>query len=272
MEKPAKVVIEIGSCKGGVGKTTVTVNLAMALRRLGNKVGIFDADLYGPNVPFMLGIRTLEDRLPFKLTMKSGNSLSFIPLYSTENKKNIEPIKKFGLSVMSLGLWFGERTVSRDSSFLGAQLISQVMSDTNWGDLDFLIIDLPPGTGDLVKTMLKIDQIDGVVLVNTPQDLTLLDTGKTIEMIRNMGGNILGRVENMSYLNCPNCKTRIEVYSTGFEEWKVFEDIKLLGSIPLDHVYAKPIDENHPFTQVDLVSDYTNPIIKIAENIINSIE
>ena len=268
--KIAKRIIAVGSCKGGVGKTTVTVNLAMALRRMGYNVGVFDADLFGPNVPLMLGIRTGQDKSPFTMLSKGADAVPFIPLYRVEQKRYIDPVTKFGLQVMSLGIWFGERTVAEDSSALAAQLVSRVLADTKWRDLDYLIIDLPPGTGDLVKTMLLTSSIDGIVLVNTPQEMTLLDTGRSVEMIRRIGGTILGRVENMSYLDCPECGRRIEVYSSGFDDWQVVKDLKLLGSIPLDRAYAKPIDEYHPFTQVDLSSPLATPVVEIATNIIDA--
>ena len=264
-------VIAVGSCKGGVGKTTVSVNLALALRRLGYEAGLFDADLYGPNVPLMLGIRTKKDKSPFQLT-KDGETVSFVPLHRIEKNKYIDPITKYGLRVMSLGFWFGERSVAQDSSSIAAQLVSRVFDDTDWGDLDYLIIDLPPGTGDLVRAFVSRKESSGVVLINTPQELTLLDTGKSVELIRTQGGRILGRIENMSYLECPHCGEHIEVYSTAFEDWRVLQDVELLGSLPLDRAYAKPIDGHHPLTQLDLSSSLAKPIVEIARRTIESLE
>ena len=261
-------VIAIGSCKGGVGKTTVAVNLAMALRRSGLNVGLFDADLYGPNVPLMLGLRNREEKIPFYFTNQAtGEAKTFIPLYSSRETPKIQPLKKYGLQIMSLGLWFDETTAARDSSMLGGHLVAEVMTNTQWSNLDFLVIDLPPGTGEFQMVFLSKAKVDGVVLVTTPQEMTLLDTGRSVELLEELGISILGRIENMGYLICPNCGERIDVYSTGYENWHVLDNIPLIGTIPLDHAYSKPIDAYHPFTQVSLDTPQAEPIVEIAEAI-----
>jgi ATP-binding protein involved in chromosome partitioning len=263
-------VVAVGSCKGGVGKTTVSVNLALALRRMGSEVGLFDADLYGPNVPLMLGLRTKKSHEPFAFQNKAtGKAVSFIPLYSKEERRYIEPIQKFGVHVMSLGLWFTEKYVARDSSFLANQLIAQVLADIKWPPLDYLIVDLPPGTGTLLQTIVARIGIDGMLLVTTPQDMTLLDSGRSLELFRSEGINVLGRIENMSYLLCPKCSERIEVFSTGYEDWTVLQDLDLLGAIPLNQRYATPVDAYHPFTQVDTHSRETEPFLEIAADVKN---
>lgn len=260
-------IIAVGSCKGGVGKTTISVNLAMALRRTGSEVGLFDADLYGPNIPLMLGLRNYTSRSPFAFKNKAGSETPFIPLYRKDSQPYIDPIRKFGIYAMSLGLWFSERSVAHDPSFLGSQLVTQVLSDIKWPRLDYLIIDLPPGTGQFMQTTVSQCNIDGVLLVTTPQDMTLLDTGKSLEMFRHLGINVLGRVENMSYLICPECSNKAEVYSTGFDDWHVLDEIELLGKIPLDCRFARPVDADHPFTQVDINTNEAKPFVDLAENI-----
>jgi len=261
-------IISVGSCKGGVGKTTVSVNLAMALRRTGSEVGLFDADLYGPNVPLMLGLRNQASQAPFSLwSKKTGAATPFIPYFRKDSRPYIDPVRKFGIFVMSLGLWFGEREVARDSSFLGSQFILQVLSDIKWPSLDYLIIDLPPGTGEFIQSVVMQSRIDGALLVTTPQDMTLLDSGRSLEMFRHLGVNVLGRVENLSYFICPECDKKIDIYSTGYEDWNVLQDIELLARIPLDQQYARPVDAEHPFTQVDIQTEKTKPFLELAEQL-----
>ena len=258
-------VVAVGSCKGGVGKTTVAVNLAMALRRTGSEVGLFDADLYGPNVPLMLGLRAQRSHSPFGFqSEKKEEVVSFIPLYRKDGTPYIKPVRKYGICVMSLGLWFSEREVARDTSFLGSQLVTQVLADIRWPQVDYLVIDLPPGTDELLPAIASRTGIDAMLLITTPQDMTLLDSGRSLELFRNQGINVLGRVENMSYLKCPNCDAEISVYSTGYEDWSVLKELDLLGKIPLNQVYAKPIDAYHPFTQVDIQTEEAEPFLNIA--------
>jgi ATP-binding protein involved in chromosome partitioning len=266
--KNIKSVVAVGSCKGGVGKTTVAVNIAMALRRTGFNVGLFDADLYGPNVPLMLGLRSEGSYAPFSLRNPvTGEHTNYIPLYNRDDRRYIEPTRRFGIYVMSLGLWFSEQDVARDSSFLGGQLVTQVLSNVNWPDLDFLIIDLPPSTDQLLQLIVARSSIDGILLVTTPQDLTLLDAGRSLKLFNDLGVSVLGRVENMSFLMCPGCSERIEIYSTGYEDWDVLQKLPLLGEVPLDPRYAKPVDAYHPFTQVDVRTPATQPFLDIAESV-----
>ena len=240
----------------------------MALRRTGADVGLFDADLYGPNIPIMMGLRQKESRMPFSIRNKStGESLSFIPLYTRDDRPYIEPTQKFGIHVMSLGLWFSEKDVARDSSFLGSKLVTQVLSDILWPSLDYLIIDLPPGTDQLLQEVVERAGVDGMLLVTTPQDMTLLDAGRSLELFRSLEINVLGRIENMSYLRCDGCGKRIDIYSRGYDDWQILDELPLLGSIPLDPGYARPVDADHPFTQVDIHTDVTKPFLTIAERI-----
>ena len=262
-------IIAVGSCKGGVGKTTVSVNLALALRRLGHEVGLFDADLYGPNVPIMLGLRNRKDRAPFAFRGGGGETVPFLPLYTSEARSYIEPSRAYGLSIMSLGFWFGESTVARDTSTLGGTLVSEIFSATNWGELDYLIIDLPPGTGELIHSAVTNTRVDSVVVVTTPQDMTLLDTQRSINLFRTMDMDILGRVENMSYHICPRCGERVDIYSTGFDDWEIPRELPLLGTIPLDHIYSRPVDAYHPFTQVSIDTPEAEPFVSCARSVID---
>ena len=265
-------VIAIGSCKGGVGKTTISVNLAMALRRQGFDVGLFDADLYGPNVPLMLGIRNKMPKNPIKMHRGGVESLSFIPLYRKSDEPYIHPVRKYGLQVMSLGLWFGEEDSARDPGSLGGQLVKQVLKDVQWGDLDILIIDLPPGTGDLIQSFLGSTRIDGMVVVTTPQEMSLLDTGRSIDLFRHLNIPILGRIENLSHIVCPHCGKHINVFENKSSDWRMYDDINLLGSIPLDESLGRPVDAHHPFTQAQPNTPAALAIIEAAKSVLSGLE
>src|SRR5438045_1230376 len=180
-------IIAVASGKGGVGKTTVTVNLALALLLNGARVGLFDADIYGPNVPLMLGVR------------RSKPTAGWIPIGRAENAPYIKPLERYGLKVMSVGLLVGEmETVMPDPRFVGL-IVSRTLKDVLWGELDYLLVDLPPGTGEPQQTLINSVQVDGVVVVTTPQDLSLLDASRSLGLFRQAGVPILGIVENMSY-------------------------------------------------------------------------
>src|SRR5438067_8911193 len=183
-----KNLVAIASGKGGVGKTTVAVNLALALVRLGHKVGLLDADVYGPNVPIMLG--TLQE-----------------PQATAE--KRIIPVQAQGLKMISMGLLNpGEKPMIWRGPMLHS-VITQFLRSVEWGELDYLIIDLPPGTGDVQLTLIQTVPLTGAVVVTTPSEVSLEDARKAIHMFLQVRVPILGLVENMSYLECPHCKERI---------------------------------------------------------------
>ena len=233
-----KHILTIASGKGGVGKTTVSVNLALALSQAGQRVGLFDADLYGPNVPLMLGVR------------RKGTTTGFIPVARRARAAYVTPLERFGLKVMSIGLLIGEQdTVLPDSRFAG-HIIRQTMQDVQWGELDYLLVDFPPGSGEPQQTLLKTIQFDGAVVVTTPQDLSLMDAGRSLGLFRQNGIPILGLVENMSYLICPHCGERIEVFHRSDHDWVIEDEtVEMLGRIPMDITISRGIDSGHPLMQ-----------------------
>ncbi len=220
-----KNLIAVGSGKGGVGKTTVAVNLAIALGRLGQKTGLMDADVYGPNVPLMMGI----NRTP----MAYG--------------ERIQPLEQHGVKLMSMGfLNPGDKPLVWRGPMLHS-VIQQFLRGVDWGDLDCLIIDLPPGTGDVQLSLIQTAPITGAVVVTTPSDVSLEDARKAVHMFHQVRVPILGIVENMSYLECPHCHERIDVFSTGGGRRTAKEmQVHFLGELPLDPVVRVGGDTGNP--------------------------
>src|SRR6202049_5127536 len=208
-----KNLIAIGSGKGGVGKTTVSVNLAIALTGLGHKVGLMDADVYGPNVPLMMGINET-------------------PL---ANGERIRPLEKYGVKLMSMGfLNPGDKPLVWRGPMLHS-VIQQFLRGVDWGELDYLVIDLPPGTGDVQLSLIQTAPVTGAVVVTTPSDVALEDARKAVRMFEQGKVPVLGIVENMSYLQCPHCDERIDVFSTGGgRRTAVAMGVNFLGALPLD--------------------------------------
>ena len=222
-----KNLIAVGSGKGGVGKTTVSVNLAIALARLGRKVGLMDADVYGPNVPLMMGVRATPNAIG----------------------ERIQPIEKYGVRVMSMGfLNPGDKPLVWRGPMLHS-VIQQFLRGVDWGGLDYLLIDLPPGTGDVQLTLIQTAPLTGAVVVTTPSDVSLEDARKAIHMFQQVRVPILGVVENMSYLECPHCHERIDVFSYGGGK-KTAEtmNVHFLGELPLDPAVRIGGDSGNPVT------------------------
>jgi ATP-binding protein involved in chromosome partitioning len=233
-------VLAVASGKGGVGKTTVAVNLALALRQGGMRVGLFDADLHGPNIPLMLGIQPKPS---------AGRPLN-IPVARTDQEPYIPPLERFGLKAMSLGLLMADTDTIRAEGPLAGRMIRQTLQDVLWGELDVLLLDFPPGTGEPQQTLLNTIHLDGVLLVTTPQDLSLMDTSRSLGLFRQTGVPILGVVENMSFLYCPHCGEPIEVFARSQRDWAVTDaGCEQLGRIPLHMSLSRGIDTGHPLLQ-----------------------
>ena len=208
----AKSVIAVGSGKGGVGKSTIAASIAYGLKNEGATVGLMDADVYGPSIPHLLGVNERPH---------------------LENNR-LQPITKDGLRVMSMGFLVppGEAVVWRGPMLHGA--ITQFLRDTEWGPLDYLIIDMPPGTGDIALTLSQLLPLTGAVVVCTPQDVALLDATKAIAMFRKVHIPLLGMVENMSYFVCPNCENRYDIFGSGGAQRRAAElDMPFLGEVPI---------------------------------------
>ena len=208
----AKSVIAVGSGKGGVGKSTIAASIALGLARAGAKVGLMDADVYGPSIPHLLGVNRRPD-------VAEGR---------------IQPVEVAGLKVISMGFLVprGEAVVWRGPMLHGA--ITQFLRDTAWGELDYLIIDMPPGTGDIALTLSQLLPLTGAVVVCTPQDVALIDAEKAIAMFRKVNIRVLGMVENMSGFICPDCGKRYDIFGAGGARTRAADlDIPFLGEVPI---------------------------------------
>jgi ATP-binding protein involved in chromosome partitioning len=205
-------IIAVGSGKGGVGKSTVTANLAVALAKTGARVGLLDADIYGPNIPLMMGITGQPHAV----------------------NQRIQPLENFGVKVMSMGFLAAEDTPLIWRGPMLHNVIQQFVRQVDWGDLDYLLVDLPPGTGDVQLSLTQTVPLMGAVVVTTPQDVALQDARKAIMMFRQVRVEILGIVENMSYFECPSCRTRTPIFNHGGGEATARKyEVPFLGEVPL---------------------------------------
>jgi len=247
-----ETIIAVGSGKGGVGKTTLAVSLALALAKLGHKVGLLDADVYGPNVPLMLGI-------------------SAQPKVLAENR--IEPLEVHGLKVISVGfLNPGDKPLIWRGPMLHS-IIKQFLGSVVWGQLDYLVVDLPPGTGDVALSLIQTVPLTAAIVVSTPSDVSLQDARKAIEMFRQMKVDIVGMVENMSYFVCPHCQHEIDIFSRGGAEKtaKQFE-VAFLGNIQLDPELRKAGDSGKPSVLEGENSPHAKPLYDFARKVVARVD
>lgn len=243
-----KNVVLVMSGKGGVGKSTVATNLALALNRLGYRVGLLDADMYGPSIPTMLGI--------------TGQPVN--------DGKKIQPLQRFGVKLMSLGFLLEDpkaAVVWRGPMLHGA--LMQFLGDVAWGELDFLLLDLPPGTGDVALTLAQKVRSNGSVIVTTPQEVALQDVYKSVSMNRKVGIPITGVIENESYFICDGCEKRHELFGSGGGA-KVAElaEAPLLGQLPLDPSVREWGDSGTPVVQAAPRSPVALAFLEIAEKLV----
>ena len=241
-------IIAVGSGKGGVSKTTVAVNLAIALSKLGHKVGLIDADIYGPNVPTMMG----STQQP---AVGAGNM--------------IQPIERHGLKTISIGyISPGDKPLVMRGPMLH-QIIRQFLQQVDWGQLDYLIVDLPPGTGDVVISLVQTVPLTGAVVVSTPSDVALEDARKALEMFGQVNVPVLGIVENMSHFTCPHCHHEIDIFSKGGAERTAQQfNVPFLGSIELIPAIREGGDKGLPVTLAGPKSPQAASFFAAAEKLI----
>ena len=247
-----KNLVAVASGKGGVGKTTVAVNLAIALKKLGATVGLLDADVYGPNVPVMLGTneqpRALDD-------------------------KTIIPVEAYGVKMISMGLLNpGDKPLVWRGPMLHS-VMQQFLRSVQWGALDYLIVDLPPGTGDVQLSLIQSVSVTGAVVVTTPSIVALADVRKAVEMFRQVNVEILGVVENMSYFNCPHCDGRIDVFGHGEGQHMAKNfGVPFLGEIEIDPQIRIGGDTGKPVASLGEDAPGGKSVYAVARNVIARLE
>jgi ATP-binding protein involved in chromosome partitioning len=245
-------IVAVASGKGGVGKSTVAANLALALRAEGHEVGMLDADIYGPSVPRMLGI--------------TGRPQS-------KDGKILEPMENYGIKAMSIGFLIKEDTpmIWRGPMVIGA--LEQMIRDVNWGTLDVMVVDMPPGTGDAQLTLAQRVPLAGAVIVSTPQDIALIDARKGLAMFRKVNVPVLGIVENMSTFICPNCGHESHIFSHGGARACAEElNVPFLGEIPLDMEIRETSDGGAPITASRPESENAARFRAIARKVWDAVE
>jgi len=226
-----KNIIAVASGKGGVGKSTTAVNLALALAAEGAQVGVLDADIYGPSQPMMLGIAGRPE---------------------SKDGKTLEPMEAWGVQAMSIGFLIDTDTPMVWRGPMVTQALEQLLKDTNWRDLDYLIVDMPPGTGDIQLTLAQKVPVTGAVIVTTPQDIALIDARKGLKMFEKVGVPIVGVVENMSIHICSNCGHAEHIFGEGGAERMCKDyDVPFLGALPLDIKIREQVDSGRPTVVAD---------------------
>jgi ATP-binding protein involved in chromosome partitioning len=254
MTGPARFSIAVASGKGGVGKSTVSLNLAAALARAGHAVGLLDADLYGPDIPRMIGLARTRDA-------------KHLDLWRADDSK-LEAFDRFGVRIMSVGFLVGEgQSISLQAGLIDLLLV-RLTRGVDWGELDFLIVDLPPGTADLQQQLMQRLELAGAVVVVTPQDVAHLDARKVIDLCKRANVRVLGGIENMDGLSCPGCDEHIDVFPRVASERSIWSHgVERLGSIPLDPAIASAGDNGVPIVLSDPSSKQSAAFEQLASRL-----
>lgn len=242
-----RAIIAVASGKGGVGKSTTAVNLALGLAALGLRVGVLDADIYGPSMPRMLGV--------------SGRPVS-------RDGTKLEPMTAHGIKCMSIGFLVPEDTPMIWRGPMVQSALQQMLRDVDWGELEVMVVDMPPGTGDAQLTMAQQVPLAGAVIVSTPQDIALQDARKGLNMFRKVDVPVLGFVENMSYFKCPNCGERTDIFSHGGARTEAEKlGVEFLGELPLDVAIRETSDDGHPIVRSQPQSEHAAAYRRIAARV-----
>lgn len=247
-----KSIVAVASGKGGVGKSTVATNLALALASDGSSVGLMDADIYGPSIPLMLGINKPPSVTP---------------------ERKLIPLERYGLKLVSMGFLTNDESPIIWRGPMVHGIVQQFLSDVLWGELDYLIIDLPPGTGDAQLTLTQVAPLSGAVIVTTPQDVALLDARKGLKMFEQVNVDVLGIVENMSTFVCPHCGKQTDIFSTGGGEQCAKElGVPFLGRIPIDPAIRECGDTGKPIVAAQPEHAVSKAFAEIARGLVGPLE
>jgi len=252
MPEGVKNIIAVASGKGGVGKSTTAVNLAVAMAQSGAKVGLLDADIYGPSIPQMMG---LAGRQP------------------DVNDRTIFPLENYGVKTISIGYMIKEEQAMIWRGPMVSGAVMQLLNDVAWGELDYLVIDLPPGTGDIHLTMVQSVPLTAAVVVTTPQDIALLDCRKGIAMFDKVHVPTLGIVENMSTFTCPHCGESTHIFDHGgADKLAKLHNVDVLGKLPLDLAIREMSDAGTPITAAKPDSEQARAYLNLADSVMLKVE
>lgn len=245
-------IVLVSSAKGGVGKSTVSINVALSLQKLGKKVGIIDVDLFGPSIPKLLNLSG-EPRI-------------------SENGKLL-PLSNYGLESMSMGYLIKPENPVVWRGLMVMKALQQLLFEVQWSNLDYLVVDMPPGTGDTQLTISQQLKVNGAIIVTTPQDIALIDAVKGIAMFNKVNIPLLGLVQNMSHYICPNCHHESHIFgSKGAEREAKNHDLEILGSIPLNEEICTQSDAGKPVVVSSPDSPISDPYVDIARKVLNQLE
>ena len=259
--KPGRIedIVLVSSGKGGVGKTTVSVNLAVALPQRGRKVALLDAVLYGPNTGLLLGIRRTEEA-------SERDWSQYLPIVTGRQA----PVERYGLRVMSVAFLVGDRqAIKIKSDLMLGKLAESLLYMVDWGDADTMVVDLPPGSDEPMETLVSVADVSGGVIVTTPQDVARLDAQRELTRFADAGLNLLGVVENMSYFACPHCGERQEVFHRG--ETYADLDEHVIGRIPLDAETSAHNDRGRPIVLSDSDGEAKSAFVELADTVVRKL-
>ena len=266
-----KRIIAVSSGKGGVGKSTVSVNLALAFAALGKRTALLDADLFGPSIPRMMNLAQAPAPESVKVAVQAGTS-------GNDEKKNIEmlrPLDNYGIQCMSMGFLIGDESapvVWRGLMVMKA--LQQLLFEVRWDPCDIMVIDMPPGTGDTQLTIGQQVKLDGALIVTTPQDIALVDVRKGYNMFRKINVPLLGLVENMSYFQCPNCQHETHIFGHRRSQLsdEVGKEIETIGQLPLSANICEQMDTGKPTMIMDPAGLHGREYLRIAETILKKLD